>query len=128
MSTASPQPQGKPFVVEYYYKARWGHAEEFLDLFRKNHWPVLRRQVQAGRFLSVTASKPRYHTTEEGRWDYRVTTAFRDVPAAHGRADEVAIGRESPPGQEAFRREERRLFEILLARLDLPVKDADLGP
>ena len=24
---------GKPFVVEYYYKAKWGHADEFLQLF-----------------------------------------------------------------------------------------------
>ena len=22
----------RPFVVEYYYKAKWGHAEEFLKL------------------------------------------------------------------------------------------------
>jgi hypothetical protein len=32
------QTQGRPFVVEYYYKARWGNALEFLTLFRKNHW------------------------------------------------------------------------------------------
>jgi hypothetical protein len=32
-----PQTQGRPFVVEYYYKARWGNALEFLALFRKNH-------------------------------------------------------------------------------------------
>jgi hypothetical protein len=24
-----------PYVVEYYYKAKWGHAEEFLALFRR---------------------------------------------------------------------------------------------
>ena len=36
-----PQTQSRPFAVEYYYKARWGFAEEFLALFRKNHWPVL---------------------------------------------------------------------------------------
>ena len=28
---------GKPFVIEYYYKAKWGHADEFLQLFKKNH-------------------------------------------------------------------------------------------
>ncbi len=30
----------RPFVVEYYYKAKWGHADEFLKLFKKNHYPV----------------------------------------------------------------------------------------
>ena len=24
----------RPFVVEYYYKAKWGHADEFLKLFK----------------------------------------------------------------------------------------------
>jgi hypothetical protein len=128
MSTGGPQPQGEPFAVEYYYKARWGHADEFLELFRKNHWPVLRRQVQGGRFLGVSASRPRYHTTEDGRWDYRVTIVFRDVLAAHEHADEEAIKRELFPDQETFRREERRRFEILLAHWDLPVEDVDLGP
>ncbi|PYX63532.1 MAG: hypothetical protein DMG78_31585, partial [Acidobacteria bacterium] len=30
----------QPFAIEYYYKAKWGHAEEFLALFKKNHYPV----------------------------------------------------------------------------------------
>jgi len=30
----------KPFVIEYYYKTKWGHADEFITLFRKNHYPV----------------------------------------------------------------------------------------
>lgn len=125
----SSQASSKPFVVEYYDTARWGHADEFLELFHKNHWPVLRRQVQTGRFLSVTAARPRYHTTEDGRWDYRVTIAFRDLQAAHEPADgEEAIKRELFPDQETFRREERRRFEILLAHWDLPVEDVDLGP
>ena len=32
--------QQKPFVVEYYYKAKWGYADEFMTLFKKNHLPV----------------------------------------------------------------------------------------
>ena len=34
---AAPAGPDKPFVVEYYYKTKWGHAEEFLKLFKKNH-------------------------------------------------------------------------------------------
>ncbi len=81
-------PADRPFIVEYYYTAKWGHAEEFLALFKKNHWPVLKKQVESGRFLSVTATKPRYHHTEDGRWDYRVTIVFKNLAAAHG-----AVGR-----------------------------------
>ena len=126
MPTQGSQPQERPFVVEYYYKARWGHADEFIDLFRKNHWPVLKKQIEGGRILRVTAARPRYHTTEDGRWDYRITIVFRDVRAAYEHADEAALKRELFPDQETFRREEQRRFETLLAHWDLPIEDVDL--
>jgi hypothetical protein len=126
MSTQGSQPQERPFVVEYYYKARWGHADEFIDLFRKNHWPVLKKQIEGGRILRVTAARPRYHTTEDGRWDYRITIVFRDVQVAHEHADEGTHKRELFPDQETFRRQEQRRFEILLAHWDLPIEDVDL--
>src|SRR5262245_22061105 len=63
----------KPYTVEYYYKVKWGFADEFIRLFKKNHFPVLKKQIETGRMLKVTAVKPRYHNTEDGRWDYRVT-------------------------------------------------------
>src|SRR6266496_4902729 len=43
----------KPFVVEYYYKARWGYADEFIRLFKKNHWPVLKKEMELGRILQI---------------------------------------------------------------------------
>ena len=33
---------GQPYTIEYYYKCQWGHQQEFLDLFLKNHWPLLK--------------------------------------------------------------------------------------
>ena len=39
-------PQGgaaQPYTVEYYYKLQWGHQQEFLQLFLKNHYPLLKR-------------------------------------------------------------------------------------
>jgi hypothetical protein len=124
-STAKPQ-SDQPFVVEYYYKSKWGFADEFIALFKKNHYPVLKKQVESGRMLSVTAVRPRYHTTEEGRWDYRVTIVFKSVAAAHDSGAEQAIIKELYPDQETFRREEQRRFEILLAHWDLPLVSVDL--
>jgi len=75
MAQGAP-PQGgadQPYAVEYYYKVQWGHQQEFLDLFLKNHYPLLKRIVATGRMLSVKIDAPAYHTTEDGRWDYRVT-------------------------------------------------------
>ena len=36
-------------MVEYYYKTKWGHADEFLKLFKKNHYPVLKKETEMGR-------------------------------------------------------------------------------
>ncbi len=110
-----------PFVVEYYYKAKWGYAEEFARLFRKNHLPVLKKQIESGRFLEVKAEKPRYHATEDGRWDFRVTIVFRSATAAADGSGEDEIKKQLFPDHEMFQREEQRRFEILLAHWDLPV-------
>jgi hypothetical protein len=116
----------KPFVVEYYYKAKWGHADEFITLFRKNHYPVLKKNVELGRMLRVSAVMPVYHTTEDGRWDYRVTIVYRNAAVAHDNFDSTALLKQLYPDQETYKKEEQRRFEILDAHWDLPIKDVDL--
>jgi hypothetical protein len=124
--TGQPAGKDKAYVVEYYYKARWGFADEFIRLFRKNHYPVLKKERELGRILHVTAMSPRYHNTEEGRWDYRVTIVWKNVETAFADFDSEPIRKELFPDQETFKREEQRRFEILLAHWDLPVMDVDL--
>jgi hypothetical protein len=116
----------KPFVAEYYYKAKWGYADEFLQLFKKNHYPVLKKEVEMGRLLKVWVDQPRYHTTEDGRWDYRVTIVFKNAAVANEAFDEAALQRQLFPDQDTFKKEEQRRFEILLAHWDLPVKTVDV--
>ncbi len=123
---SSPSPSDKPFVVEYYYKAKWGHADEFLRLFKKNHYPLLKKEVELGRMLKVWVDQPRYHTTEDGRWDYRVTIIFKNAAVANDAFDETAIKKQLWPDQETYEREEQRRFEILDAHWDLPVKTVEM--
>ena len=121
-SSARPATRAEtPFVVEYYYKAKWGFADEFARLFKKNHLPVLKKQIESGRFLEVRAEKPRYHATEDGRWDYSVTIVFRSAAVAADSSGEEEIKTQLFPDQETYRREEQRRFEILLAHWDLPL-------
>jgi len=101
-STAPPAE--RPYVVEYYYKTKWGYADEFLRLFRKNHLPVLRKEIEMGRILQVTAAAPRYHATEDGRWDYRVTIVFRNAAVATDAFDPDVITKQLYPDQETFKR------------------------
>jgi hypothetical protein len=122
---APPQAQAdQPYAIEYYYKVQWGHQQEFLDLFLKNHYPLLEKIVSTGRMLSVKIEAPAYHTTEDGRWDYRVTIWFKNSTAATtANPDEEAMIKELWPDQEKYKREEQRRFEILAAHWDLPVTD-----
>jgi hypothetical protein len=116
----------KPYVIEYYYKAKWGHAEEFISLFKKNHYPVLKKEMELGRILKVIAVTPRYHTTEDGRWDFRTTLIFKNAATANDDFDASTIIKQLFPDQDTYKREEQRRFEILDAHWDLPIKDYNL--
>jgi len=114
----------QPYTMEYYYKVQWGHQQEFLQLFLKNHYPLLRRIVESGRMLSVKIETPANHMTEDARWDYRVTIRFRNsTVATTPNPDEEMLIKELWPDQETYRREEQQRFAILLAHWDLPVVD-----
>jgi hypothetical protein len=116
----------QPYVIEYYYKAKWGHADEFLALFKKNHYPLLKKEMDLGRILKVSMTAPRFHTTEDGRWDYRVTIVFKNAAIANDNFDSSALLRQLFPDQDTYKKEEQRRFEILDAHWDLPIKDVDL--
>jgi len=120
-------PQGaanQPYVMEYYYKVQWGRQQEFLQLFLKNHYPLLRKEIETGRLLNVKIETPANHMTEDSRWDYRVTLTFKNsTMATTANPDEPALIKQLWPNQQAFTREEQRRFEILLAHWDLPVSD-----
>ncbi len=122
---APPQaPADQPYIVEYYYKVRWGHQQEFLQLFLKNHYPLLKKMVATGRMTSVKIEQPANHTTEDGRWDYRVTIRFKNSTlATTANPDEGRFIKQLWPDQETYKREEQRRFEVLLAHWDLPVTD-----
>src|SRR6201987_2143582 len=113
MAQGAP-PQGgadQPYTVEYYYKVQWGHQQEFLDLFLKNHYPLLQKIVTTGRMLSVKIESPAYHTTEDGRWDYRVTIRFKNsTVATTANPDEEAMIKELWPDQAKYKQEEQRRF------------------
>ena len=120
-------PQGgadQPYTVEYYYKLQWGHQQEFLQLFLKNHYPLLKKIQSTGRILSVKIETPAYHTSEELRWDYRVTIRYKNsTVATTANPDEEGFINELWPDQATYQKEEQRRFEILLGHIDLPVTD-----
>jgi len=123
----SPAKSAGPYSVEYYYKVKWGHSQEFLQLFKKNHYPLLLKQMEMGRIVKVFVQQPQLHMTEDARWDYRVTIVFKNATVAN-EPDPVEenLAKQMYPDQETFKKEEQRRFEILDAHWDLPVTTVDM--
>ena len=128
LAQAAAQPAAaalKPYAVEYYYKVKWGHFDEFMELYAKNHYPILRKMQESGRILSMSAAYPLNHASEPARWDMRFTIVYRDVLAAHDGTGSVSL-EELYPDQATFKKEEQRRFELLLEHTDIPIYVDDL--
>ena len=110
----------------YFYRVKWGYQDEFVALFKKNHYPVLREQMKTGRITAVRTYVPTYHGDGRSDWTFAVAITFRDIAAMTGPSGEAEIVKKLYPDQAAFRKEEQRRFEILDAHWDVPLNELDL--
>lgn len=121
------QEDEEPVTVAYFYKARWGHHDEFVDLYRKNHYPVMKALVESGHLLEVKTFTPRFHGDGRSDWTFLAVLVFRDWQAMQETgAEEEKIVRRLYPDQETFQQEERRRFEILEAHWDTPLSPSPM--
>lgn len=113
-------------TVWYFYRVKWGYQDEFLDLFQKNHYPVLKAQIETGRIRSIRTYVPTYHGDGRADWTFAVAITYRDAAALMGPSGEEEIVRRLYPDQATFRKEEQRRFELLDAHWDVPLNELDL--
>lgn len=71
-----------PVTVEYDYRIKWRAAEEFKQLYDKNHAPLLEEMKKLEFIRSARVEEPFTHMAGGPRWDLRVTIVFRDATAA----------------------------------------------
>jgi hypothetical protein len=114
-----------PVTVLYFYRTRWGAHDEFVELFERNHWPILREQLAEGRFLDVRRSVPRFHGDGRADWDVLVSITYRDWAAIEAHA-EAEIAARLFPDRDRYRAEEQRRFELLEAHWDVPLEERPL--
>ena len=124
--TNSSKPANATFVVENYYKVKWGFADEFIFLWKKNHYPLLKKAMEAGNLISITADKPRYHSGEDTRWDFRVTLVFKNVQLAFDPELTTPYKSQLFPEQEKLTNDEQHRFELLLAHWDVMTEKIEL--
>ena len=70
------------FIIENYYKVKWGYADEFINLWKVNHYPLLKKAIDKGDIISVEAEKPKLHSGEDTRFDFKVTIVFKNAKLA----------------------------------------------
>jgi hypothetical protein len=112
-------------TVWYFYRVQWGHQEEFLELFKKNHYPVLKAQL-GDRLVRVKAYVPQFHGDGRADWTFATELVFRDDEKFMGPSGEEAIARRLYPDVATFQQEEARRFEILDAHWDIPLREVPM--
>jgi flagellar basal body L-ring protein FlgH len=111
------------FTIESYYKVKWGHAAEFINLWKQNHYPLLKKALEKGDIISITASEPKFHSGEETRWDFRVSVVFKSVNLAFEEDLLDVYKKQLFPDSEALDKSEQYRFELLLAHWDIETGD-----
>lgn len=104
-------------VVESYYKIAPGKTEEWLEIYRTHHLPVLRELQRQGRIVSITIYRPVLHQGGPP-WDYKVILVWRDFAAFGDRPHEEGVERKIFSAWLPHREAERRRWEITDAHWD----------
>lgn len=118
------QSAGQAKTTWYFYTVKWGLQDEFLDLFQRNHYPILKAKEKAGMFRSVRTYVPEFHG--DGRADWTFAVELVVPPQAPTTPTDEEIISKLYPDRAKFAREEQRRFEILLAHWDVPLNAMDL--
>lgn len=114
------------FTIENYYKVKWGHAEEFIDLWKKNHYPLLQKAKEKGDLLQVIAVKPILHSSEDSRWDFKVTLIFKNAALAFDPNLTTPYKASLYPDAAKLVKDEQYRFSLLLAHWDVMVEGIKL--
>src|SRR5262249_36944678 len=112
----------KPYLFEWVYKVKWGHADEFWQIFKKYQVPVLNRQKELGYVLSYTVYRPGFHTGEDTRWEYRIVITFNTLPPhPHTKKPTKHLSPKQPPQN----RKKTRRWELTEAHYAPPIRIID---
>ena len=118
---AKSQDSKSYFTIENYYKVKWGYAEEFIELWKVNHYPLLKKAIEKGDIISVTAEKPKLHSGEETRWDFKVILVFKNEKAAFDPDLTTPYKKQLYPDEKKLIKDEQHRFELLISHWDVMI-------
>ena len=107
------------FIIENYYKVKWGFADEFINLWKVNHYPLLKKAIDKGDIISVEAEKPKLHSGEDTRWDFKVIIVFKDAKTAFDEDLTTPYKKQLYTDLDKLAKDEQHRFELLIAHWDV---------
>ena len=114
------------FIIENYYKVKWGYADEFINLWKVNHYPLLKKAIDKGDIISVEAEKPKLHSGEDTRFDFKVTIVFKNEKLAFDPNLTKQYEKQLYPDLEKLKKNEQHRFELLIAHWDVMIEKIEL--
>jgi len=114
------------FIIENYYKVKWGYADEFINLWKVNHYPLLKKAIDKGDIISVEAEKPKLHSGEDTRFDFKVTIVFKNEKLAFDPNLTKQYEKQLYPDLEKLKKDEQHRFELLIAHWDVMIEKIQL--
>ena len=88
-----------------------------------NHYPLLKKAIEKGDIISVTPSKPKLHSSEDSRWDFRVTIVFKNAALAFDENLTVPYKKGLYPDLDKLAKDEQHRFELLIAHWDIETEN-----
>src|SRR5476651_765998 len=113
--------ESAPITIENYYKIKWGYADEFIALWKKNHYPLLKKLQEKGDIISIKAETPIIHSSEDSRWDFKVIITFKTEHLAFDYSIIEPFKKQLFPDSENYAKAEQHRFELVIAHLDVLV-------
>jgi len=112
---------GGPRTSQAYYKIQKGHEAEWVELYKNNHYPILKALKEQGYIKSITLlTRDRHHLSPD--WDYELQIVWRDK-VAQVTGDSLELQHHLFPNWEQYRKNEARRWEVTAAHWD-----EDLSP
>src|SRR5678816_341665 len=85
-----------------------------------------KKAQEKGDIISVTAEKPKLHSGEDTRWDFKVSITFKNAVLAFDPNLTTPYKSELYPNQDKLTKDEQHRFELLIAHWDVMVENVDL--
>ena len=123
---AQAQDKSSYFTIENYYKVKWGFADEFINLWKVNHYPLLKKAIDKGDIISVEAEKPKLHSGEDTRFDFKVTIVFKNEKLAFDPNLTKQYEKQVYPDLEKLKKDKQHRFELLIAHWDVMIEKIEL--